>query len=111
MTIEERFWTKVKKTDGCWEWQRCLIGSMGYGSFWDGERKWVAHRYSYTLHNGPIPEGMCVCHTCDNPKCVNPAHLWIGTKADNNRDKIQKGRYSLWRAEKAGFKRLWSVGS
>jgi hypothetical protein len=90
-----RFWSRVRKTDGCWLWtgQRDddgygLLGRGGYGG---GTVR--VHRYSWELHNGkPVPDGMQVCHTCDNPTCVNPDHLFVGTSKDNARDCVAKGR-------------------
>lgn len=89
--IEIRFWKKVEKTNDCWLW---IAGKYpdGYGVFWNGTTYDGAHRISWELHYGEIPKGMLVCHTCDNPPCVNPEHLWIGTKKDNNNDRTKKGR-------------------
>lgn len=88
-SIQDRFWRRVKKAEGgsCWEW----IGSRtpsGYGRL--GEH--YAHRLSFQLNNGIIPEGKCVCHSCDNPPCVNPQHLWVGSMRDNIMDRDKKGR-------------------
>ena len=84
-----------KKINGCWEWQGKL-NADGYGSFNEtrnSEKKEIsAHRRSYEIFKGQIPQGMQVCHSCDNPSCCNPEHLWIGTSNDNTRDSIKKGR-------------------
>lgn len=92
VVIENRFWTKVDVRDGCWSW-RAARNPKGYGVFSCEGRTVSAHRFSYELYNGPIPSGMVVRHKCDNPPCVNPDHLELGTQADNERDKINRGRY------------------
>lgn len=77
---------------GCWLWDGYCMPN-GYGVVRDDERtKILAHRASYAVHNGPIPKGMNVCHSCDVPSCVNPSHLWVGTQADNLDDMTKKGR-------------------
>ena len=92
--MTERFWENVSKTETCWVW----IGhrkETNYGVISEGKRKGrpkSAHRYSWEIHNGPIPEGLCVLHRCDNPPCVNPEHLFLGTLADNAQDMLAKGR-------------------
>lgn len=92
LTMEHRlFWKKVEKTETCWLWTAALNNS-GYGAFAFEGSRWLAHRFSYFIHKGPIPTGMYVLHRCDSPRCVNPDHLWIGTQADNMRDCAEKGR-------------------
>ena len=94
----ERFWSKVdkKSEDECWEWLASLT-TNGYGDIRIKNKNYRAHRVSWVLHNGQIPEhdswhGYCVCHTCDNPSCVNPSHLFLGTNKDNVNDRINKKR-------------------
>jgi len=89
-----RFWSYVDKTDpsGCWVWIGALH-SDGYGKlWWEGRHSYIAHRAAYEISLGDIPEGMCVCHKCDNPPCVNPDHLFLATHKDNMRDMVTKGR-------------------
>lgn len=83
--------------NGCWIWQ-LRKSRLGYGrvNAPPNDRRrgriMTAHRFAYEVYVGPIPPGMFVCHSCDNPPCCNPAHLWLGTAADNTRDMIAKGR-------------------
>jgi hypothetical protein len=94
ITVGERFWSKVKKTDeGCWEWTRA-INQTGYGMFSWGHANWrPAHRVAFFLANGRWPSaGMFVCHKCDNRRCCNPDHLFEGTARDNMQDCVLKGR-------------------
>jgi hypothetical protein len=101
LTIAERFWKHVRKTDGCWEWEG-NIHSKGYGRMEFnlkrvevGKEKIIrvrAHRLSWQLNVGEIPNGIGVLHKCDNRKCVRPEHLFLGTDKDNYEDAIAKGR-------------------
>ena len=98
MDEKERFWSKVeiKRPDECWN-RTASKNHKGYGQFSKGtgvsDRKIVrSHRYAYESQSGEIPDGMLVCHTCDNPGCCNPAHLFLGTDQDNVKDMIKKGR-------------------
>lgn len=86
-----RFWEKVNKTAGCWIWEGAL-GRKGYGRFVTSSGLVGAHRVAYQLANGPFDLAMFVCHSCDNPKCVNPAHLFLGSNHDNMVDMIAKKR-------------------
>ena len=90
-----RFESKVTRTDsGCWIWVGARLRSGGYGAMrldHDGATVRV-HRVAYEHFVGSIPSGMCVCHRCDNPTCCNPQHLWLGTRGDNARDSVRKGR-------------------
>jgi len=93
--LSERFWSKVDRRgdDECWAWM-ANKNNKGYGmiSPGDGGSKRLAHRMSWQLANGTIPVGLCVLHKCDNPPCVNPSHLFLGTYQDNAIDKVAKGR-------------------
>lgn len=87
-----RFWSKVdRRADGCWTWTSQRDAS-GYGLFWIGGRTRRAHRIAFLLGGGTLTEGFCVLHRCDNPPCVRPDHLFLGTQRDNLRDAVRKGR-------------------
>ena len=93
--LEQRLQDKIiVVASGCWEWQGCR-NSQGYGSVRFNRRWQRAHRVFWQIFRGTIPRKMCVCHKCDNPSCVNPEHLWLGTIAENNQDKINKGRLAV----------------
>jgi hypothetical protein len=89
MTPEARFWVKVVRSLGCWEWTGYKVRGYGYMR-WHGERR-GAHRISYEMHKGPVGS-LFVCHTCDNPSCVNPDHLFLGDAKANGLDMAAKFR-------------------
>lgn len=94
--VAERFWPKVRKTDGCWEWT-AGVTHFGHGRIRltiepKRHANAMAHRVSYELHHGPIPAGKLVLHKCDNPKCVRPDHLELGDHTKNARDRSARGR-------------------
>lgn len=100
-TLEERFWEKVDKTPGhgpngdCWVWTGAR-NPKGYGNFSSNKRFFKAHRHAWSLFNGEIPKNIFVCHRCDNPSCVRPEHLFLGSNQDNLHDASLKGRMSSW---------------
>jgi hypothetical protein len=108
LPLAQRFWVKVQITDGCWIW---LAGkSKGYGVIGLGGKgnPAYAHRVSWELHYGPIQKHMDVLHRCDNPPCVRPDHLFLGTQGDNNRDRHAKGRDGSTTRGRPNHRRLLS---
>ena len=86
-----RFWSRTRRQPGCWAWNGTRT-TRGYGFFWVAGRYRQAHRIAYELTRGTVLPGLCVLHRCDNPACVNPAHLFLGTRGDNNANRHEKGR-------------------
>lgn len=96
----ERFWGKPERIGDCLVWPATQQNHSGYGLFYCDGKYRAAHRIAYILAHGPIPDGMFVCHRCDNPSCVNPEHLFLGTHQDNMDDCTRKGRHA--RGDRSG---------
>lgn len=97
-----RFWSRVsKQKSGCWVWIGATNGP-GYGKFYDGTKVEMAHRFSFILAHGSIDPGQFICHRCDNPPCVNPEHLFVGSQSDNLRDAYSKGRMAICKLNASG---------
>lgn len=96
LRVEDRFWSKVDRRgpDECWPWTGAYAGGR-YGLFWKDGKNLGAHRVAYELSTGQDPVGRVVRHRCDTPGCVNPAHLEIGTYADNSRDMVARSRHRV----------------
>lgn len=92
MNFTDRFFKKVVKTETCWHWTAGKI-KEGYGRVKVNKKLYLAHRLSYIIHIGPIPDDLLVCHKCDVRDCVNPKHLFLGTKRDNAIDMVNKNRH------------------
>ena len=98
--LPESFWDRIEVGPTCWNWIGALGGGAerddqkyGYFTIWTGgnSKTWRAHRLMWTAINGPIPEGLCILHRCNNPRCVNPDHLYLGDHKDNARDRKEAG--------------------
>lgn len=107
-SVYVRFWSKVLKTDNCWNWTGCKTRGYGKLQLWKNKTRQLssAHRISWIIHFGDIPDGLFVLHSCDNASCVNPDHLFLGTALDNARDRSLKGRSAI--GERGGNNK-WSV--
>ena len=103
----KRFWAKVEKRgpNDCWLWTASK-DRHGYGTFQLNGKPRKAHRLSWVLSNGPVPDGFCVCHSCDVRLCVNPSHLWAGSNKANTVDMVAKGRNVTLRGEEASWSKL-----
>lgn len=105
-TLQQVFWRKIDKSSGelgCWPWQGARTGN-DYGYIRLNGIRFAAHRLAYALTNGAIPKDLFVCHRCDNPRCCNPAHLFLGSASDNTRDSVAKGRWHMPAKKRVGSK-------
>jgi HNH endonuclease len=115
VSVEERFWAKVEKTDDCWLWTGAFRRN-GYGAFKLDGHVVATHRLSYELGHGAIAEGLLVLHTCDIRACVNPKHLFLGSYLDNTLDAMKKGRHhyatqpKLTASDVMAIRRLYATG-
>jgi hypothetical protein len=105
-TFEERFWSRVniKSDDECWNWQGRI--QEGYGKISCKDKELLAHRLAYELTYGPVNSELAACHGCDNPRCCNPLHLWVGTWANNNKDRANKHISAVVHGESNGNSKL-----
>lgn len=114
-TVVARFWSKVQRSSGCWEWTGSLQSGYGQLRVCTDSRVPMAraHRVSWEIHYGPVPDDLCVLHRCDNRKCVRPDHLFVGTRRDNARDMVAKGRHhrAHLRGERHPSARLNAAGA
>lgn len=110
-TVEEALSKYKISKSGCWEWQGTLLINEFYGVVCFQGKRYRAHRLSYSHHVGEIPEGKIVCHHCDNPKCINPDHLYAGTNQDNSNDMVSRGRHVSKKGESSEKSKLkeWQI--
>lgn len=107
LSVDERFWSKVdvRGPDECWEWKAGRFSGKGYGMFWVDGKNIGAHVFSFMINYGTATGGLYVCHRCDNPPCVNPSHLFLGTPKDNAEDMVAKGRQNNTRPPGSHYQR------
>ena len=107
MTPAERLVSRTTEKDGCWLWQGAK-NSMGYPNTYFQKRYWLAHRLLYTLTHRPLEPGELLCHKCDNPACINPEHMFVGSQLDNMRDMATKGRRACGASHGERIKAGWT---